>query len=329
MGDKDSITKQYMKQPERFADLFNGFCFGGEEKLHPDELKDMDTASIVLPYGEDGAPLPKQKARDVLKLALKTDGKAAYCILGVENQSKVHTAMPVRNMLYDAMTLAEQVAAAASSHKDAHNRGKDSVEYLSGFHREDKLMPVITLVIYWGADEWDAPVTLREMYPEGLDERILHYANEYKVNLISPAQMTDEQLDVFRSDLKAVLKFIKHSKDKHELANLVNNNQDYKSLDRLAAQTISVCSGQDFNFPVGEERIDVCKAIDDMVTDARNEGINQGISQGRNEAENEGMKNIIATVRDLKLSKEVAVQQLAKRYPVSQDEAVSFVESNW
>ena len=329
MGDKDSITKQYMKQPERFADLFNGFCFGGEEKLHPDELKDMDTASIVLPYGEDGAPLPKQKARDVLKLALKTDGKAAYCILGVENQSKVHTAMPVRNMLYDAMTLAEQVAAAASSHKDAHNRGKDSVEYLSGFHREDKLLPVITLVIYWGADEWEAPVTLREMYPEGLDERILHYANEYKVNLISPAQMTDEQLDVFRSDLKAVLKFIKHSKDKQELANLVNNNQDYKSLDRLAAQTISVCSGQDFNFPVGEERIDVCKAIDDMVTDARNEGINQGISQGRNEAENEGMKNIIATVRDLKLSKEVAVQQLAKRYPVSQDEAVSFVESNW
>ena len=329
MGDKDSITKQYMKQPERFADLFNGFCFGGEEKLHPDELKDMDTASIVLPYGEDGAPLPKQKARDVLKLALKTDGKAAYCILGVENQSKVHTAMPVRNMLYDAMTLAEQVAAAASSHKDAHNRGKDSVEYLSGFHREDKLMPVITLVIYWGADEWDAPVTLREMYPEGLDERILHYANEYKVNLISPAQMTDEQLDVFRSDLKAVLKFIKHSRDKQELANLVNNNQDYKSLDRLAAQTISVCSGQNFNFPVGEERIDVCKAIDDMVTDARNEGINQGISQGRNEAENEGMKNIIATVRDLKLSKEVAVQQLAKRYPVSQDEAISFVESNW
>ena len=329
MGDKDSITKQYMKQPERFADLFNGFCFGGEEKLHPDELKDMDTASIVLPYGEDGAPLPKQKARDVLKLALKTDGKAAYCILGVENQSKVHTAMPVRNMLYDAMTLAEQVAAAASSHKDAHNRGKDSVEYLSGFHREDKLMPVITLVIYWGADEWDAPVTLREMYPEGLDERILHYANEYKVNLISPAQMTDEQLDVFRSDLKAVLKFIKHSRDKQELANLVNNNQDYKSLDRLAAQTISVCSGQNFNFPVGEERIDVCKAIDDMITDARNEGINQGISQGRNEAENEGMKNIIATVRDLKLSKEVAVQQLAKRYPVSQDEAISFVESNW
>lgn len=325
MSDKDSITKKYIKQPDRFADLFNGFCFGGEEKLQPEKLRDMDTTSVVLPYGSDGAALPEQKARDVLKLAVKTDGKAAYCILGVENQTEVHTAMPIRNMLYDAMTLTEQVAATAKSHKAAHNHGNDKAEFLSGFHRDDKVLPVITLVVYWGADDWDAPVTLREMYPEGVDESILKYATDYKMNLISPAKMTDQQLDVFRSDLKAVLKFIKHSKDKKELAALVNGNQDYKSLDRLAAQTISVCSGQDFNFPVGEERIDVCKAIDDMVTDARNEGR----SQGRDEATNEGMRNVIATVRDLNMGKEVAIQQLEKRYTLSQAAATSFVDSNW
>lgn len=325
MSDKDSITKKYIKQPDRFADLFNGFCFGGEEKLQPEKLRDMDTTSVVLPYGSNGAALPEQKARDVLKLALKTDGKAAYCILGVENQTEVHTAMPIRNMLYDAMTLTEQVLATAKSHKAAHNHGNDKAEFLSGFHRDDKVLPVITLVVYWGADDWDAPVTLREMYPEGVDESILKYATDYKMNLISPAKMTDQQLDVFRSDLKAVLKFIKHSKDKKELAALVNGNQDYKSLDRLAAQTISVCSGQDFNFPVGEERIDVCKAIDDMVTDARNEGR----SQGRDEATNEGMRNVIATVRDLNMGKEVAIQQLEKRYTLSQAAATSFVDSNW
>ena len=249
--------------------------------------------------------------------------------MGVENQTEVHTAMPIRNMLYDAMTLTEQVAATAKSHKAAHNHGNDNAEFLSGFHRDDRVLPVITLVVYWGADEWDAPVTLREMYPEGLDESILKYATDYKMNLISPAQMTDQQLDVFRSDIKAVLKFIKHSKDKTELTNLVNNNQEYKSLDRLAAQTISVCSGQDFNFPVGEERIDVCKAIDDMVTDARNEGIDVGRSQGRDEATHEGMRNVIATVKDLNLGKEVAMQQLAKRYSLSQETALEFVDHNW
>ena len=61
----------------------------------------------------------------------------------------------------------------------------------------------------------------------------------------------------------------------------------------------------------------MCKAIDDMITDARNE------------AQDEGMKNAVATVRDLNLSKEVAVQQLAKRYPLSQEDAVEFVNHNW
>ena len=69
----------------------------------------------------------------------------------------------------------------------------------------------------------------------------------------------------------------------------------------------------------------MCKAIDDMVTDARNEGR----SQGRDEATNEGMRNVIATVRDLNMGKEVAIQQLEKRYTLSQAAATSFVDSNW
>jgi hypothetical protein len=129
--------------------------------------------------------------------------------------------------------------------------------------------------------------------------------------------MTDQQLDIFKSDLKDVLKFIKHSVSKTELANLVNCNKAYKSLDRMAAQTISVCAGLNFNFPVGEERIDMCKAIDDMLTDARNE------------ATNEGMLNIVAMARECNLGKDVAIQQLEKRYPLSQDEAMSFVNQNW
>ncbi len=69
----------------------------------------------------------------------------------------------------------------------------------------------------------------------------------------------------------------------------------------------------------------MCKAIDDMITDARNEGIRKG----RDEATNEGMLNVIAAVRDINPDKSVAVQQLTKRYPLTQDAAVAFVERNW
>ena len=87
LSDKDTITKEYMSQPKQFADLFNGYCYNGEEVIRPENLRELDNTCIVLPYGADGAVSPQQKDRDVLKMLLKTDGKAAYCILGVENQS--------------------------------------------------------------------------------------------------------------------------------------------------------------------------------------------------------------------------------------------------
>ena len=123
-------------------------------------------------------------------MLLKTDGKAAYCLLGVENQSKVHTAMPIRNMLYDVLSLIGQVEAASRSYRQAGDYGKDTAEFLSSFHREDRVLPVITIVIHWGAEPWDAPLSLREMYSEGINPRLLQYVADYKVNLVSPSLMS-------------------------------------------------------------------------------------------------------------------------------------------
>ena len=60
-----------------------------------------------------------------------------------------------------------------------------------------------------------------------------------------------------------------------------------------------------------------------------NIGREEGRAEGRAEAVHEGMQNVVATVRDLNLDKDVAVQQLIKRYPLSQNDAVEFVNSNW
>ena len=317
MGAKDSITHEYMKQPEQFADIFNGSLFNGEEVIDPKKLREMDTTSIALPFGQDGAAIPKQKERDLLKMVLKTDGKAAYCILGVENQGKIHGAMAVRNMLYDALTLAEQVKATAKSHRQAGDTGKDEGEFLSGFHSEDRLLPVITIVIHWGTEVWNAPLCLRDMYQEDTDPRLLRYAADYKVNLVSPVLMSDAGLDTFKSDLKEVLKFIKHSADKVELKKLLDENEKYQKLDRLAAQTISTCSGVDFNIPVGKGEVNVCKAIEDMKEEARNE------------TRNEDLLRTVNMLKKLKLTKDVAIQQLAENFALHDDEAAALVNSNW
>ena len=36
------------------------------------------------------------------------DDRAAYLLLGIENQSDIHYAMPIRNMLYDAIQYVNQ-----------------------------------------------------------------------------------------------------------------------------------------------------------------------------------------------------------------------------
>ena len=59
-----------------------------------------------------------QKYRDLLKTAtIMEDGEATYVLLGIENQTEVHYAMPVRNMLYDAMQYNQQVTEIAEKHK--------------------------------------------------------------------------------------------------------------------------------------------------------------------------------------------------------------------
>ena len=149
MHDTDSITKDYMKDAATFADAFNFLLYNGEPVIQPGQLREMDTTMLALPFGEDGVTVPEQKSRDVLKfLTAKADDNAAYCILGIENQTDVHYAMPVRNMLYDSMQYSNQVEAARKSHKQAKNYGTHE-EFLSGFHKDEYLLPVITLVIYF------------------------------------------------------------------------------------------------------------------------------------------------------------------------------------
>lgn len=70
--------------------------------------------------------------------------------------------MPVRNALYDAINYAAQVEAAAKKHRREHDTGTRG-EFLSGFKKTDRLIPVINLTIYWNDGAWDAPRCLREM----------------------------------------------------------------------------------------------------------------------------------------------------------------------
>ena len=91
------------------------------------------------------------------------DDSRIYLLLGIEDQSEPHFAMPVKNMVYDALEYAGQVENSARSHREAKQWPSTSVEYLTGFYKNDRLIPVIAIVVYFGSDTWNAPRSLHEM----------------------------------------------------------------------------------------------------------------------------------------------------------------------
>lgn len=322
LGKIDTITKEYMKDPVIFADVFNKFLYHGKQVINPDKLTEMDSTEIVVPYGEGKAGVPEQKYRDVLKLMM-TDGNIAYCILGCEDQGTIHYAMPVKNMLYDSMQLARQVKKAAKSHRhksgDTEDTGYEptSDEFLSGFYKTDRLIPVVTLVIYFGPDRWDGPLTLKEMYAAA-DNAIMQYVPDYKINLIAPEQMTDAEIQQFKTSLKEVMLYIKYSKDKEKLQEVTQADKSFQSLDRQAAEVINVTTNSKLKYPEGKEKIDMCLALEEMRMDSKREGIREG-----------EIKGAVETCKNFNMTLEKTIQYISDHFAISIQQAEEEVKKYW
>ena len=273
MGMTDTVTKEYMRGNKVFADAFNYLIYGGEQVVKPALLQELDTTEIAIPFAldeeESTTEEAVQKYRDVLKsTVIMQDAKASYILLGVENQTDIHYAMPVRNIIYDALQYGKQVSEVAKKHKNQsdgkrHNRG----EYLSGFYKEDRIRPVITLVIHFGADEWDGPLSLYEMM-DLEDEKLLEFVQDYRIFLIDPYKLTHDDLEKFSSSLVDVLGYIKYSKDKNALSKFLNDSQ-VMIIDNDAARVIRDITNTPIYVPDGKGEIDMCKAVKDMIYEER------------------------------------------------------------
>ncbi len=263
MGVKDTVTTKYMRQNEIFADAFNYFVYGGEQVINPESLEELDTREIDVPYGgEKGAKQPVQKTRDVIKSVIAMmDKRTAYLLLAIENQSNIHYAMPVKNMVYDALQYAKQVEEAVASHKlSGDYKGVDSDEYLSGFMKADHLLPVVTLVIYFASKEWDGPLSIHEMFA-GQDARVLAFVPDYKINLIAPAAIEDSEFEKFQTTLKEVLSFIKYSGNADKLQEVIGIDEKFRHLGRNEVDVLNACVNANLTMKKGEEVLDVCQAI--------------------------------------------------------------------
>ena len=271
MGVMDAEGKQYLSNPVFFADAFNYLLYGGEQVIQPKELKELDTTELTVPYG-NGVRVPEQKYRDLLKLwNAMMDENAIYVILGTELQDQVNYGMPVKDGLYDMIGYSKQIAEIKRSYKKGPPDEGDitvekgilkiklaGAELMSGLRKGDKLIPIITAVIYFGDKPWDGPKSLFDML-DVRDQRLYRFLNDYKLNLISPADMDEDEFEKFHTELGFAMKLLKHQS--HNADEVIMQN-GHRKISAETAFFLNAAMKLNLEFEVEQEGVDMCKAME-------------------------------------------------------------------
>ena len=277
LGTKDSKAKEYLSDNTRFSEICNYVLFDGEKVIKPEDLKECDTTEVLSVFGIDKKQIVKQKWRDLLKsVSVKHTGQMYVILIGAEAQTDIHYAMPVKTMIYDALNYGEQVNEA----KKRHRKNKDyrsSDEFLSGFTLDDKLTPVITITLYLGTTQWDGPRSLAEMMPQ-MDERILPFINDYRINLLNPLEITD--FSKFETGLRPLFELLKNASDEEKLNELITKDDTFTRVDVETVAAINLFVGTDIKYDEKEEVVNMCKAWDDHKKRGIQEGMQRGMQQG-------------------------------------------------
>lgn len=287
MGKADVAMNQMMRRKEIFADFVNGIVYHGKQVLKPEGLECISGQPGILYEAASGKVRALERRRDI---QMKADMGMYSVIFAEENQSRVHYAMPVRNMLYDALEYVRQVQEMEKSHRKRGELRKGE-EFLSGITKEDRLTPVITIVFYFGG-EWDGSRSLYEMMgwnEEGAWRKELEtYLPNYKMNLVDAGNV--ENTNVFTSCLQQIFDMLKCRKDKKKLYQYVRENRkELMQMDHVELTAAMVMMGEQKRLmrileEKGEEEFEMCLAIDELIEDWKAEGREEGRVEGRAEA---------------------------------------------
>ena len=287
MGKNDVALGAYFSDPQIFADLFNAWMYGGKQVIDPGSLMTEDSVQPRPEYAR-----PYKHVRDVVKMYQK-DG-VQLVLLGIENQEQVDYSAPVRIMQFDGADYQNQVR-----RTEEENRKRLELKTgLPAFFREDRIVPVITLILYFGEEEWDRPVRLHDMlaFPEK-DSTIRSLVPDYPIHVISVRRNGSAGMDIslLHTELRQVFGFLQLQEDKEGLKRYVEENRPVFSRLSSNAALFLAASAHETRLLKGlnrkEEHYDMCRALDEWYADGVSEGEKIGEKRGEERGKKIGERN--------------------------------------
>jgi hypothetical protein len=311
----------FLSDDRRYADFVNGCACNGKQPVTADHIREMDTRSslkIVL----QGKRKYLGKIRDIVR---KVIFGVNFVIIGVESQENKDYAYPVRNMIYDAGAYEKQLR---KIRKLVHQTktGLSAGEYLYGFRKADRLRPVVTFLLYAGEEPWGKPADLWDMLdftdvPEELREKV----QNYRINIVDIRRMQDTS--VFQTDIREVFEFIRCSKNKDKLKELVEHEEYFRHMEEDAFDVaVNYSNAAELEFAKEEHKaggkINMCVAIQEMMADSKAEGFELGVSQGISQGELRGKVKIYAYEMNL------STDEIAAKLDVTPETVVQILHNS-
>lgn len=279
MGERDKRLKVYLDDSRRYADMINAGIFGGKQMVLPEDLIPEKTVSTkVVPNGT------KEKISDLAMKQCKNGEK--YAIWLLENQNTIDYSMPIRVMLKEALEYDEQLAQIKKKNNRENKLLNNDSEFLCKMKKTDKLYPVHTLIVYWGKERWDGPRSLHDILHFVCDnsedlEYLKRITPEYPLLLLDLSEKKD--YSEFQTELKTVFELYALRDNKSGFKKYLAEHEVCKHLDDETYRIIGEMTNEKrlldkmqqwTKIENGKEKGEnnMCKAIDDMIEDAREEG---------------------------------------------------------
>lgn len=213
-------------------------------------------------------------------------------------------------MWYDAVSYQKQAKNIRKEVKD-HPGGLLPGEYMYGFKKDSRLYPIITFLLYYGREPWDGPQSLHDILDfTDIPEPLKEMTADYRINVIDVRRM--ENTSVFQTDVRQVFDFIRCSEDKRKLAELVNNDSYFQNMDEDAFDVVSRYTNSRELIKIKEYKrkdgkYNMCKAIQDMIEDSREEGKALGRAYGIEHTKLENARNLLDVLSDEVIAEKIGL----------------------
>ncbi len=317
---KDIALKQLAEHEDVFAEIFNQLAFHGKAIVKAEELISIPTEAIVT----EVEGLLREKRRDIVKA--DKSGHCYHLIFDLENQDRIDYTMPVRIMGYDFASYEKQIREIA-----AENKKNEDFHVMDRLQENQKLAPVISLVLYWGQETWQSPRCLHDMleFPQGTEEWIKPLIPDYPINLVCMAALTEEERRGLTTDVRLLADYVASRKDPKKAKNILQDGfqriRHWKETltalsaiagDRRYHQMVKVWEEGSHN-EKREEEAGMCEVLDEIFNDGKEEGLKEGISA------------LIEACRELGASREDTLQRILRKFTLPKQQVEEYMVLYW